>query len=170
MGVTAIDGSNIQMTGAISEGTTDAQDMCTPSIDFPTADFSENPFFSIGPQDTTISVAGYSATIGDLEISGAFAPDGSYFSGGVLGGIIDTRTLDDIPDLAELAGCDGTSDACLCDFIAGTGFATCGSCPDGSGDYCLVLEADQILAEGISSSIVLVTEDDIAANPECAAE
>ncbi len=167
-GVVSADDSQIQMIGAISaEGSTE-QDVCTPSIAFPVADFSENPYFEIGPEDTTISVAGYTVTIGDLQISGAFGPDLSYFSGGVLGGVIDTTTLDDIPDLAELAGCDGTNDACLCDFIAGTGFATCSDCPDGSGPYCLTLLADQIVATEIEGSVVERTEADIAADAECA--
>jgi len=168
VGVTAADSSTIQMVGAIStEGTTE-QDPCTPSIDFPEADFTGNPYFEIGPQDTTISVAGYTATIGDLYISGAFAPDASYFAGGELGGVVDTTTLDDIPDLADLAGCDGTDDNCLCDFIAGTGFAACSDCPDGSGPYCLTLLADQIVATEIDGSVEVITEDDVAANPTCA--
>lgn len=168
VGVTAVGGGTIQMVGAISAEGTTTQDTCTPSIPFPEADFSQNPYFEIGPEDTTISVAGYTATIGDLQISGAFGPDLSYFSGGTLGGVVDTTTLDDIPDLAELAGCDGTSDSCLCDFIAGTGFATCSECPDGSGPYCLTLLADQIVATEIDGTVIEVSEEDIAANPECA--
>lgn len=167
VGVTAADDTSIQMIGAISGEGTEAQDLCTPSIPFPEADFSENPFFEIGPEDTTITVAGYSATIGDLQISGAFGPDLDYFSGGVLGGVIDTTTLDDIPDLAELASCDGTDDACLCNFIGGTGLATCSECPDGSGPYCLTLLADHIVANEIDGSLEVRTEADIAADATC---
>lgn len=170
VGVLSADESSIQMVGAISddEATTVQQDMCTESIAFPAADFSENPFFAIGPQDTTISIAGYSATIKDLEVSGAFGPDLSYFSGGVLGGEVDSTELDDIADLQGYTGCDGTDDACLCDFIAGTGFATCSECSDGSGPYCLVLLADQIVAYEIEGSVVELSAEDVAANPACA--
>lgn len=168
VGVVAADDTTVQMIGAISEGASETQDVCTPSIDFPEADFSENPFFAVGPEDTTISVAGYTAEIGDLEISGAFSPDMSYFGGGRLGGVVDTRQLDDIEELASLASCDGTDDACLCNFIGTTGFAECGTCPDDGQPYCLTLLADQIVAVEIETGLVPISEDDIAANPECA--
>jgi len=67
---------------------------CEPTINFPDApDFSTNPYFSAGPADTTISVAGFSVDIQHLQISGAFGPDGSYISGATLAGKIDTRPL-----------------------------------------------------------------------------
>lgn len=167
VGVTGVTDTEVDMVGAISlEGSTE-QDVCTPSIAFPTADFSENPHFNVGPEDTTISVAGYSATIRGLEISGDFAPDLSYFGEGVLAGTIDSRDLATIPDLQDLTGCDGTNDACLCDFIQSSGLATCSECSDGE-PLCLTLLADSIVADSTGSSLVVVTEDDIAANPECA--
>ena len=52
--------------------------------------------------------------------------------------------------------------------VAGTGFATCSECPDGSGPYCLTLLADQIVATEIDGTVIEVSEEDIAANPECA--
>lgn len=167
VGVVSADSSSLSMIGAISVTGTTEQDTCTPSIDFPEADFSENPFFSVGPEDTTIAVAGYSATIRGLEISGAFAPDLSYFGGGKLAGTIDSRDLLTIPDLLELTGCDGTDDACLCDFIGGTGLATCSACSDGE-DLCLKLLAKDIVAEEISGSLVVRTDADVAGDPECA--
>lgn len=166
VGVVDASDTSLSMIGAISVAGTTEQDTCTPSIDFPEADFSGNPFFSVGPEDTTIAVAGYSATIRGLEISGAFAPDLSYFGGGKLAGTIDSRDLLTIPDLLELTGCDGTVDSCLCDFISGTGLATCSACSDGT-DLCLTLLADQIVAEEISGSLVVRTEAEVDADPEC---
>ena len=167
VGVTAASDTTVEMIGAISVAGTTEQDTCTPSIDFPEADFSENPHFSVGPEDTTIAVAGYSATIRGLQISGDFAPDYSYFGGGVLAGTIDSRDLAAIPDLQSLTGCDGTDDACLCNFISSSGLATCSACSDGE-ELCLTLLADSIIANEIDGILVVVTEDDVAANPECA--
>lgn len=167
VGVVSATDTDLEMIGAISVAGTTEQDVCAASIDFPAADFSENPFFSVGPEDTTIAVAGYSATIHGLEISGAFAPDLSYFGGGKLAGTIDSRDLATIPDLADLTGCDGTSDSCLCEFIAGTGLANCSACDDGE-PLCLTLLADQIVAEEIDGSLSVITDADVDANPDCA--
>jgi hypothetical protein len=73
VGVTSVDGSSIEMMGAIGAEGSDppTQDTCTETIDFPTADFSDQPFFTVGPQDTTLSVAGYDITIGELNITAA---------------------------------------------------------------------------------------------------
>jgi hypothetical protein len=170
------------MIGAISgdASTTDdgagTQDICNPTIPFPEADFTENPHFQIGPEDTTLSVAGYDIIIGDLEISGDFASDGSYFGGGTLGGVIDTRDLLDIDELASLVCSKDASDTCVCDFVAETGYATCSSCPDGSGAYCLTLLADQIVAEALGETLEEIAESDChedcadsTTNPECEA-
>lgn len=151
IGVTSVSTDKIQMIGAIAkEGTTD-QDYCTPSIDFPEADFSKAPFFEIGPEDTTITVSGAAIKINQLQVSGTFASDGSYFGGGTLSGSLDARDIATaLPDL-------GDADA-LCGIIAGFG-ATCESCPDGQA-YCLSLVADQITATAISKGLEEVAGED----------
>lgn len=141
IGVTDVNSSDIQMLGAIGkEKVTPAeQDYCDPTIDFPSADFSAQPFFSIGPQTTTLSVAGYSIEIGDLEITGTFKADGSAFAGGTLSGTIDTRPLD------PLVGDAGA----ICE-LAGSFGAACEACASDGEPFCLSLVADQITAEEVS--------------------
>jgi hypothetical protein len=97
VGVQTATATEIQMLGALGyENTGDSkiyQEPCIPSIDFPLADFDNNPFFTAGPQDTSLSVAGFEVDIQQLMVSGAFGPDGSYISGATLGGKIDTRPI-----------------------------------------------------------------------------
>ncbi|MDP2309051.1 MAG: Ig-like domain-containing protein [Pseudomonadota bacterium] len=159
VGVQTVDATEIQMIGAIGvEGSSPPeQDYCTSSIPFPVANFSAQPYFQIGPQTTTLAVAGLEIVIGDLEITGTFASDGSYFTGGTLGGTIDTRPL--VPLLDE-EGEPGS----ICDLAASFG-AVCGACPEDGEPYCLTLVADQIEALQVEGeSLVVVANGDC---PDC---
>ncbi len=148
--VKEIQGTDLVITGAIGdEDNPGTQDFCSPTFEFPAADFSGSPYFQLGPQTTTIAVAGYSVTIDDLLISGTFAPDGSYFGGGTLSGLIDTRPL------VELVFDDEDDENAICDFILGFG-VSCVACPNGDGDFCLELKAIDLLAEELA-----ITVDDI---------
>ncbi|MFN7142401.1 MAG: Ig-like domain-containing protein [Myxococcota bacterium] len=151
VGVDTVSATEINMTGAIGkeDASPPAQDFCTPTIDFPVADFDEQPFFQIGPQTTTLSVAGYSIEIGNLEITGTFASDASYFGGGTLSGTIDTRPLAPLLD-------DSGDEGAICDLAVSFG-AVCEACPSDGEPFCLTLVADQIVAvevEGTSLSEV----------------
>jgi hypothetical protein len=134
------DAGKIQMLGALGvDGVTPpAQDFCNPSIDFPEADFADAPHFVIGGEGTTdITVAGITVSIDNLNISGDFAPDGSYFGGGVLSGSIDTRPLDTLVS-------EDAEEGYICNLAAGLGIQ-CEECPSG-GAFCLSLLADSIVA------------------------
>ena len=146
--VVSYDDSAIKMIGGLATegscaGAGCTQDYCNPTIDFPSADFSQSPFFEIGPDDTTIEVAGYSVTIGDLFIAGTFAEDGSSFGGGELAGAIDTRPLD------SLVGDDTGAEGAICDLVVSFG-VTCEACPADGEPYCLTLVADQIQADEVA--------------------
>lgn len=143
IGVTGFSGSDVEMMGAIAiEGSSPpSQDYCTSSIDFPPADFSESPFFEIGPQDTTLSVAGYEIEIQSLLINGTFAANAEYFDGGVLSGTIDTRPLAPLLD-------DSGNEGAICDLAINFG-AACIPCPSDDQPFCLTLVADQIYAEKV---------------------
>lgn len=156
VGVQTADATSIQMIGAIGAEGSDppVQGYCDPTIPFPAADFDGNPFFSIGPEDTTLSVAGYDIEIGQLEITGTFAPDGSYFGGGTLSGTIDTRPL------APLLDESGDPNA-ICELAINFG-AECQACPSDNEPYCLTLVADQIDAEEVAG----LTLKEVAGN-EC---
>jgi hypothetical protein len=155
VGVTAITTSSITMMGALSvEGGTD-QDWCTPTFDFPAADFMAAPYFSVIADEITLSVAGYDIPLKDLEVSGTFASDGSYFGGAVLGGTVDARDIVEMIDEV-----DTWEDAC--GLTASFG-APCVPCDDGV-EACLTLLADQIVAEQNPGQVLEVVGED---DPRC---
>ncbi|MES2640069.1 MAG: Ig-like domain-containing protein [Myxococcota bacterium] len=157
VGVQSVNDSEIQMIGAIGvEGSVPpVQDYCTSSIPFPVANFSEQPYFQIGPQTTTLAVAGLEIVIGDLEITGTFASDGTYFTGGTLAGTIDTRPLVGLVDTSKKPDPNA-----ICELAASFG-ALCGACPADNEPYCLTLVADQIEAlEVVGNPLVVIAQGD----------
>jgi hypothetical protein len=153
IGVVSYDATQIEMMGAISvEGATN-QDFCQPTIVFPeAADFSDSPYFQIGPATIYFSFEGMNIPIHDLEISGTFASDGSYFGGGVLGGQADAR------DVAKLGIADLDDPQVICDTVRTVG-AACEACGDGQ-PYCLTVRADSIQAAHQSAVLEVVPEAD----------
>ena len=151
LGVMSASGTDMQMLGALAiEGGT-TQDYCSPSIDFPPADW-QDPYFQIGPQDTNFAVAGYDIAVQDLNITGSFAPDGSYVDGATLSGTIDTRPLAGLVD-------DSGNEGAICELAVNFG-ATCEACPSDDGMYCLTLVANQISADKVSGALVVVAGSD----------
>lgn len=160
VGVVSAGATSIDMRGAIAnDATPPVQEECTESIPFPTADFSENPYFEIGPETTTITVSGVSVQIQNLKISGAFDATGASISGAVLEGNVDTRPL--VDSLAPGAGDSG-----VCDLVGQFG-VDCVDC--GGGEvYCLALKVNNINAAELAGTVVAeVTAADIAANTNC---
>ncbi len=175
IGVQSVGDTSIQLIGAIGDGgSPPAQGECDPTIPFPEAAFTDNPFFQVGPETTTLSVAGFTVTIADLEISGAFSPDGSLIAGATLAGVIDTRPLvpllnaDDNCDAGAPRCCDtdvdpgcdaanDTADCCdedaICDLAGQIGVA-CQACEGDSGDFCLSLLVDSLSAEQVTGAVV----------------
>ena len=153
MGVMAESDTEVEMLGAIGSG--DGQDYCTPTIDFPVADYTAAPYFSVGPQDTSISAAGYDIEISSLMISGTFASDCSNFGGGVLGGELDARLLGVL--LGELVGTEDPDE--ICTLLTGFG-VTCGACASDGESYCIEILADQLTANEMDSTLECVAESD----------
>lgn len=160
--VKEVSDSNLTVFGAVGdEEQPGAQAACTPTLDFPAADFAENPYFELGPQQLSVEVSGTEVVIEDLFLSGSFAPDGSYIDGVVLAGIVDTRPfaplIEDDPDAPPEAVCE----------VTGRLGIPCVACPDGSGEFCLEILADSIQAssEGVND---LVEIPDPCALEECA--
>lgn len=161
IGIVTADATTLTLQGAlgVEDANPPAQDLCTPSIDFPSANFSDNPYFEVGPQNTTIEVQGIAITIDDLFVSGALAADGSAIAGAVLAGSIDTRPL---VDLVEPGGDDDA--VCL---LVQTFGIDCQACT-GGGDFCLSLLVDSIAAaQAPGLTVVTRTETDIAGDPSC---
>jgi hypothetical protein len=166
VGVVSADASSIQMVGAIGVEDADppAQDTCNATIPFPSADFSANPFFVVGPEQTTITVEDYEITIDELMISGAFAPDASYITGAVLSGSIDTRPL------VPLLGDEGADENAICDLASSIG-VSCEACADGTGNFCLSIYVDNIQAAAIPTALETIpTQEDACLRTECAAD
>jgi hypothetical protein len=145
--VDSVSADKIKMVGAVAVADSDppAQDPCSRTIDFPEADFSENPYFAVGPQDTTLQISDYAVDITQLFVSGSFAPDQTYIDGAVLSGSLDTRPL--VPIL-DPEGEDGA----ICDIAASIGVA-CEPCADAQ-NYCLSLYVDSIKAALIPDAVV----------------
>ena len=156
VGVTGVDGDNLDMIGAL--GAAGVQDVCETSIPFPTSDFSENPYFEVGPQDTTIVVQGYDITLMDLFISGSFAADGSAIAGAELNGSVDTREIVDIYQ-------EGAAEDTICQLAEGLG-VSCEECADGEM-LCLTIIADSINADVEDFTLQEITQEDIDANEDC---
>jgi hypothetical protein len=153
MGVTSESDTEVVILGAL--GSADGQDFCTPTIDFPVADYTGAPYFSVGPQDTAISAAGYDIEISSLMISGTFASDCSSFGGAVLAGELDARVLGVL--LGELVGTEDPDE--ICTLLTGFG-VTCGDCSSDGEAYCIEILADQMIAEEMDSTLECIAEED----------
>jgi hypothetical protein len=158
-------GDELEIIGALSEAGNTNQDKCTETLeDFPAADFSASPYFEIPEGDVTLTVAGYTATIHNLAVSGMFAADASYFGGGELSGQLDAR---EIVDIVVEAGLEVESADDVCGLVAGFG-VMCTECASDGEAYCITLEVNRLVANETGAELISVTPDDIAANPECA--
>jgi hypothetical protein len=145
--VVSVSATDLDVLGAVAVTGSDpaVEDWCTPTIDFPPGAFDEQPFFHLGPTNVDLVVAGSIVTVGDLELSGTFAADGSSFGGGVFTGLVDTRPL----SLVENPEGDGSD---LCNVVAGLGIE-CEVCPTDSQPYCLSILADQIEAQAVAAEV-----------------
>jgi hypothetical protein len=136
------DANSITMRGAFA-AEDGSQDPCSPTIGLPSADFSENPYFQVGPGKTELAVEGISLVIEDLLVSGDFAEDGTWFGGGRLAGVIDTRPLQGlVGDTADTAQ-DG-----VCALVSGFG-VECVDCPSDGEPFCLVLDVHGLVGERV---------------------
>ena len=153
LAVTAVGATDITMIGAI--GSANVQDECSPSIAFPPANWTD-PYFSLQSDALPLEVSGFTINIENLDLSGAFAPDGSMIAGGSLKGSVDTRPL------GEAFGLDGGDNA-VCDLVSTFG-VPCEDC--GNGEiYCLSVWVDSMNAPYLPSTIVTeITPEQAAIN------
>lgn len=154
LGVDSATETTIQMTGAVSEVGSWTQDTCLPTIAFPEADFSENPWFELGPGDATFAAMDSEITVHDLYLTGAFAPNLFSIGGGTLDGELDARELAVVMVEAGLIAEPDPDQAC--DLISGFG-ANCVACSSDGEAYCIIVEVrdiDGALAEGVTIEAV----------------
>lgn len=122
------------------------QDLCRPTLPLDGASY-DNPYFQATTTELVLEVSGALLTITEVELSGAFAPDGARIQGVVMKGNIDTRPLAIV--------LFGTEDGC--DALAPYGI-TCEECADGSGPYCVDIHVDNLTADEVNSTLVEVIE------------
>ncbi len=155
---TAEPGATIEFLGAVGDGS-GGQDLCIESLPFPPANWAD-PYFEIETPALDLDIEGYSFTIEDLVLSGAFAPDGSRIQGTVFQGFVDTRPLVDL----LVPGGDEDS---VCELTLTFG-VPCEECT-GGGTFCLSVYVDSVNADKVGTSgLQVVTAADIAANGDCA--
>ncbi len=165
VGVDTATATNLELIGARPDPTVTfpAQDLCTESFDFPVADFDDNPYFEAGPQSASFSAQGITLALDDMELSGAFAPDGSRIVGGVLSAVVDTRPL------VPLIGPPGSPPDTVCALVQTFGIS-CQTCPAslGGGTFCLDVLVDDLEAlEVPNTTLVERSAADIASDPTC---
>ena len=127
-----------------------------PSDQFPDADYTNAPYFEIPEGDVALSVAGFSATIKGLQLSGMFASDASYFGGGTLRGALDGRDL--APLLFEQGLIQDASYTAVCEIFGGFG-VTCALCSD-TVEACINLHVTQLVANDTGNTIGRVCDED----------
>jgi hypothetical protein len=146
--VQAADDTTIDLVGAVAyeDGGDVVQYECAPALDFVPGNFTSNPFFHVGPQDSELSASGITVPMLQLEVEGRFADDASA---------IEDVTLTGLIDVAELGTLLGTTDPCS--YLAFLSIS-CVSCPDGS-DTCVELEVRDASAPWADGATVDPTVD-----------
>jgi len=151
----------ITMFGALGDGT-GSQDTCLPTIDFPTADFTANPFFQLGPSDVMLDIGGYSVTMNDFRMSGSFSADASQIEGGTVDAELDARDL-----VVIFESVLGTSDPdALCGLLSSFG-ASCEVCSSDSQPYCIAVALEDVQGDLLRFGLDAIDQADC--HPDCAA-
>ena len=161
IGVTYADSDELRMRGSLSsDASSTEQDLCVPTLDYPAADFSLNPYFEMVTDSLPLEISGMETTFENVVLSGAVASDFSRVEGATMRAEIDTR--------AFVAMIDPDGDAgTFCDLLA-TFTVDCEACADGSGEYCMTLHIDSMVGEERRGApLVEVTEVDVMTNPAC---
>jgi hypothetical protein len=134
-----------------------SQDVCAATANFSAANFTENPYFSAGPNTLTFIVANVKLVLENVVIEGSFTADGSGFEWAEVSGVFDTRPLDE-----TWKGKDSLGAVCEDAALAGSKCIPCAS--DGK-PYCLALHVDEISATVSGATVRSIAED--CSDPEC---
>lgn len=148
---------DLELMGALAndDGT---QDPCTPTIPFPSADFSDSPFFQVPASLVTLEVAGMLLPVHEFVLEGTIAADGTWFGGAVIGGELDARELADLIDEV-----DSPDD--LCNLTASFG-APCQPCSTDGEEYCLEVLVDSLVGDAVDIDLEEIV--DPSGDPDCA--
>lgn len=147
--VTEVTDSSLSMFAAVTkEG---VQNTCALTVPLVDASY-DNPYFELTSAAFPVSLPADTMYITDFVVAGAFAPGGTSMDGVTVRGMIDTRPL----ALMLL----GTDEACGTLSAFGV---TCKACPDGSGDYCVAVDVEDVTADRVDAAVVEITDLD----PSC---
>lgn len=113
----------LSMTMAATDG---SQDRCQPVRTLPTSDFSENPTFSLGPEELKSSLGDHALSLYKFTMEATFAEEGDSIRMGTIRALVQVDDL--VPVIAEAN----------CRFIKDVG-GECGECP-GDAEDCFDLE------------------------------
>lgn len=148
------DESEITLFGAL--GWTDPGSLeqypCAEAIDFPPADFTANPYFQAGPNDTEFSAGGDSIPVLEFTVSGAFGDEGDEMNSVGVTGYADLDGL-------EYSGYEA------CDLLALSG-DSCVACPDDGEETCVYLDVEDDDAP-YESGVTVDPNIDPSADPNC---
>lgn len=150
LGVESVDSAQIHMIGGLGDdsGATIKQESL-PTWDFPSADFTTQPFFHAESPLITIMYGDVPIPIADFNISGTFNRTGTTIEEGHATGIGDSRYM------SELVGKPADDYGAVCDLAAAAG-VVCTACADGE-PYCLYIVAENIIAsevEGLTMAVI----------------
>ncbi|MCB9778534.1 MAG: Ig-like domain-containing protein [Alphaproteobacteria bacterium] len=168
LGVAAETDSTITMFGATGNGS-GGQDTCAPTIDFPPADFSSNPYFQLGPTDMAFDAGGYAIEISNFRLGASFNETATRIEDGTVEGELDMRVLG--PLVGDLLGT--TDPATICSYLTFLG-VTCSSCSGDGASYCIGVEIQDVVANEIGGGLDEIDQENChedcdasASNPDC---
>jgi hypothetical protein len=139
--VTAADDATLDLLGGLGYPEDDGsytQQMGEETWDFPSGDFSEQPYFEAYADRITITYDGTPIPIEQFHLAGTFSADGTRIEKGVGSGLGDSRYMGPLLRLPE-----DDLDA-VCEIAAEAG-VECQPCGDGE-PYCIPIVAEEITA------------------------
>ncbi len=103
--------------------------------DVPEVDFSHGAWFEAHGESIAFSANGVTVPVFDFTLAGTFASDGTEIAGASLGGLVDTRELDEVFNLDQ--------PDFVCTTVASEYGFTCEACPDGE-ELCVRVAGEDI--------------------------
>jgi len=135
--IDAAAGGTLAATNALAVTGADpvVQDWCVPTVSFDESDFSDAPAFALSADSARLVLAGVVVELRNLQVSGAFLPDGRTIAGGEVRYVLDMRAL------AALVDASDPGSVCA----AAEGFSEpCQPCPGSGEPFCLTFHLDKL--------------------------
>jgi len=148
--VSSVDGDWLHIRlGKALEDTADTQDFCARTVDLPSANFRNMPWFHIQTDELEFGAYAADLSLLQLQLSGTFAADASYLGGLVMSAVVDAR------DISELI--TGQTPDSLCE-IMGNLYIPCEPCPSDGYSYCFDLSFENLNGESVDMQLESIEE------------